>query len=402
MPQVVGQKKAVEGTPRRSTRHMTDLEKVKSVSFIVQGPSRQSNYKMNQFSDAKKKKRCSYDESFCNLVKENSEGYSGYRIPYEGLKMREHSRRVVGLAATIISSCVDRESLMDKGVEYLIGNKDLAVDILTVIDSIRNKVQDELRVNLHLVQKEITPPPVDESDDKCGDDDKYNRYSSAIAMLGEASIQGYERMRKKILVQNLLSSDALPSYHMLTKNRPKIILFVVLPDLHFDSLQSTSINSDTINDTMVSDASLIPLALSQSHGSTEDALSSFIGNTSISLEDAFKEVITSSNDIYVAKLDGNYCDYVGMMVKKHHDMKRGLNGSVIVIDSYDGAEHHSRRDKTNSIISFSSQMFSQSTVKKGNTPAQSFNILTWQQVEGKECAQNMFPAIRSVLESKNN
>lgn len=43
-------------------------------------------------------------------------------------------------------------------------------------------------------------------------------------------------------------------------------------------------------------------------------------------------------------------------------MKRDLNGSVSVVDSYDGAEHHSRRDKTNSIISFRSQMLSQSAV----------------------------------------
>lgn len=66
---------------------------------------------------------------------------------------------------------------------------------------------------------------------------------------------------------------------------------------------------------MVSEASLIPLAPSPRHRSTEDALASFIGNTNISLEDAFKEVVTSSNDIYAAKLDGNYGDYVRMMVK---------------------------------------------------------------------------------------
>lgn len=169
---------------------MTDLEKLKSVSFTVQGPTHQSHYQMSQFSSCDEKNQCiSNDES--NLVKENLEGY---RIPYEGLEMSGRSQRVVSLTATIISWCVDRESLMGKGVDYLIGNRDLAVDILTVIDSIRNKVQDELRVNLFNLQKEITPLPVDESDDKCGDDDEYNKYVSAIAMLGEASIQGYERM----------------------------------------------------------------------------------------------------------------------------------------------------------------------------------------------------------------
>ena len=45
-------------------------------------------------------------------------------------------------------------------------------------------------------------------------------------------------------------------------------------------------------------------------------------------------------------------------------------------------------------------MFSHSTVKEGATPAQSFNILTWQQIEGTECAKNIFPVIQYVLYSK--
>ena len=93
------------------------------------------------------------------------------------------------------------------------------------------------------------------------------------------------------------------------------------------------------------------------------------------------------DDINAARIDGCYDDYVVMMVKKHKDGNIDLKGSVIVVDSYDGAEHHKRRNTKSSIVSFSSQMFSTSTLKSGKTtPTHSFNILTWQKMEGSECA----------------
>lgn len=46
-----------------------------------------------------------------------------------------------------------------------------------------------------------------------------------------------------------------------------------------------------------------------------------------------------------ARIDGCYDDYIQLMAKKHHDGKNKLQGSVIVIDSYDGAEHHRRKNK---------------------------------------------------------
>lgn len=123
--------------------------------------------------------------------------------------------------------------------------------------------------------------------------------------------------------------------------------------------------------------------------------------TSISLEDAFAQFASNNKqDLYGAKVDGIYDDYVRLMIDKHNHHNRQLKGSVILVDSYDGSEHHKRRDKKSSIVSFSSQMFSHSTVKDGATPAQSCNILTWQQIEGPECAQNIFPVIKSVFERK--
>lgn len=262
-------------TPRRRKRHMTDLEKVTSVSLSIQGENRQSHYHMDQFgdtstSDSKNQHRSSHRDMFCGLVKERGEGF---RRPYEGIVMRERVRRVEGLAAMVIAACVDRDELEKKGVEYLSGNRELAVDVMTVLDIIKNRVQDELRVNLLSVNDEITPLPEGEDEE-----DNNPNYDSAIAMLGETSIKGYERMRKKIVGQNILCADVMPSYHMLTKNRPKINSFVIHPDL--SSLDEANMSSlITIDDTTMEESTLVPLVHAPTQESSgDDILASFIGN----------------------------------------------------------------------------------------------------------------------------
>ena len=215
----------------------------------------------------------------------------------------------------VIGACVDRVSLEKMGVGYLSGNRDLAVDVVTVLDVIRNRVQDELTINLLSVNDEITPPPEGESEE-----DNPN-YDSAIAMLGETSIKGYEHMRKKIVEKNILCSDVIPSYHILTKNSPKISPFIVEPDAFWSSVEkvdmisTTTRNNITIDDTTMEERYLVPAPTTQEH-SGDDILASFIGNANISLEDAFEQIASNNRkDLYGAKLDGRYDDYVGLMVK---------------------------------------------------------------------------------------
>ena len=66
--------------------------------------------------------------------------------------------------------------------------------------------------------------------------------------------------------------------------------------------------------------------------------------------------------------------------------------NIIIIDSYDGAENRkTQRDKTN-IMFFRSKLLLQDElqfVKVG----ESFNILTWQQMEGTENAKNLLPLL---------
>ena len=73
-----------------------------------------------------------------------------------------------------------------------------------------------------------------------------------------------------------------------------------------------------------------------------------------------------------------------------------------MLDSYDGDEHtKSPRNRIN-IVSYSTQMFSSSTVSAGILPTKSVNILTWQQVLGEEKSANIFPSLGSVFDMKQS
>ena len=83
------------------------------------------------------------------------------------------------------------------------------------------------------------------------------------------------------------------------------------------------------------------------------------------------------------------------------EQKRKVDSKVIVIDSYNGAIHKQSTKGNSSIISFNSQLISEDLLKcKGVSAGNSLNILTWLQMVCDEKAQNIFPAIRSVFETK--
>ena len=154
-------KSAVQGTPRQSNR----------ISGIVD-----SNRCMNGNDDVNcRHPRTSHDETFLHSVLDQCKSF---HIPYVSLSMRERSRRVELLAATIIASCVTKKDLQVKGSDYLHGNKELGVDILTVVDAMKERVQNGIKVNLSSIGHMVTPPPagVEESNEQ----EEHNKFGSAI------------------------------------------------------------------------------------------------------------------------------------------------------------------------------------------------------------------------------
>ena len=90
------------------------------------------------------------------------------------------------------------------------------------------------------------------------------------------------------------------------------------------------------------------------------------------------------------------------MVEKHISCNRKLEGNIIILDNYDGAENLKNAKSKTGIVSYNSQMFSSSTMDSGSSPAESFNILTWQQVVGTEKFQNIIPAINDIFKCKRD
>lgn len=112
------------------------------------------------------------------------------------------------------------------------------------------------------------------------------------------------------------------------------------------------------------------------------------------------EMFEINNKILMAtKIEGKYIDYIKNIYIKN--LNKSTNSEdLIVIDSYDGAEHLNTGKRNTSIISFSSTMISTSYIAKGEDAASSFDILTWQQIIAAETASNIFPVVENVFQNK--
>ena len=101
--------------------------------------------------------RKSHGDVLVNRILEESEIV---RFPFNRLSLLERERRVQKMADTVIGSCVDRRKIKEEGLNHLIGNMDLEIDVLTLLDGIKNRIQYELKMNLETVNNDnVTPPP---------------------------------------------------------------------------------------------------------------------------------------------------------------------------------------------------------------------------------------------------
>ena len=109
------------------------------------------------------------------------------------------------------------------------------------------------------------------------------------------------------------------------------------------------------------DSSISPLPLSLAEVEKESLLdiASEIG-VDIDEEEALISTSCGGEIWKGGKVDGGYIGYVERMALKHREYNRGIEdgADVIVIDSFDGAEEHSKSNKKRtSLTSFSSQLF---------------------------------------------
>ena len=161
----------------------------------------------------------------------------------------------------------------------------------------------------------------------------------------------------------------LPSYHMLTKDRPKMVEVEVEPMVGLGGSDSVVDRGDDF------------------------------------LIDNFMSQTDRSEKMLGARIDGDYERYVKMLQGKHERDGRSVGDvdAPFVVDSIDGAEHLRSKKSITSVISFSSSLLcgawiNQQTVSAGS----SLNILTWQQLRGKESPSTMIPSVKQYFEEKKS
>ena len=137
---------------------------------------------------------------------------------------------------------------------------------------------------------------------------------------------------------------------MLTKHRPTIIAIEITPFTNKFSSIDTSFN--VLSDDYGGEIESSSLKQSNEITKSTTVWSDIIreGKTDVNVDKKWGELKgLSSSNIIGAKIIGNYINYMDMLVKKHESCSRKLVGNIIVLDSYDGAEHINNRKKESTL-----------------------------------------------------
>ena len=346
---------------RRRQQSTFDIKKVKRVIVSVKdgGDDEVIQYK-----------RISAKGNYHNAIINSASYYK----PFVKLTMLERRRRMQSIAKEVLACCVDKKLFINNPNLYLKGNKELANEIADFLDGVKESIEDQLDINFVHLENEAVPLEKNSTNENEEGNDSISttaqNYRAAITILSDCTKKGYNRILSDLKVQFDLPS--LPSFYVLTKNRPKMC------EMNIDPLMQ--LGTGIKKKPLVSDES--------TNGYTIDE------ETALMSTGDGGEIITGG------KIVGGYPCYVEMMASKHRKYNRNIpeNADVIVIDSFDGAEHAKSNKKRTSLITFSSQLFTPEMINLGEiTCGSSLNILTWQQLNGTESYSNMMPAVKDYF-----
>ena len=298
-----------------------------------------------------------------------------YKVPFGKLSMRQRRVRMAKVGKIVLGACIERSEFKANTDEYLHNNIQLGVEVLNLLDGVKEYVQSKMKVHFDsLTHLAVTPIENDTEGVISKLDEKNEKHKLAITLLGETTTRGYQRVRNSIATYT-----DLPSYYMISKDRPKMIPIEIQPLAPFD-------------DTPVLDF--------------DDMQQQVLDvNEDFDIEVALQQIseLSESGKVVGAAMEGEYEDYIKRLEKKHEDGGRIIedDSDVFVLDSIDGAEHLRSKKKITSVISFSSSLtcgtwINNSKVSAGNL----LNILTWQQLRGKETIHTMLPAVEPYFHEK--
>ena len=158
--------------------------------------------------------------------------------------------------------------------------------------------------------------------------------SAAVAFLSTCDRSDYTQRFQSITMQFNISKGSVPSFYQMTKHRPNFLEHL----LNFDEMEDEP-------------------------ESEEEAEN----NQPILEEAASNQPILVNQPVLVGKLEGGYEAGLKIMLektskKRKYDEVIEGNEELIVINSYDGAEHSKNHKSQTSLISFSSQIFNEKII----------------------------------------
>ena len=118
-----------------------------------------------------------------------------YKVPFGKLSMRERRKRMAAIAKVVISACIDRKEFQKGSDEYMHDNKVLAVEILNLLDGMKEYIETKTKVRFNDVEEiALVPRPNDREGLITELDTQKKEHKVAIALLGETSQKEYHRM----------------------------------------------------------------------------------------------------------------------------------------------------------------------------------------------------------------
>ena len=127
------------------------------------------------------------------------EASSPYKIPFRKLSMVQRTRRIDAVAKLVIATCVDRGEMRLRGKTYFERNDNLAVDVVTVLDWLRTRLQYELKVNLKTETVSTSFTPLNDADTAVREEEEERNateivrsekdYSTAMSLLCESRLE---------------------------------------------------------------------------------------------------------------------------------------------------------------------------------------------------------------------
>ena len=235
---------------------------------------------------------------------------SKYRQQYRALTNRERERRVYSLADDVLTACIPKSKVNKDICNYIENDNDLLIDLLTVIDNIKLRLERLTKRSFKIVNDGMTPPPQDNNNSQSSSITNFAKYYSTTLSRRE-----YNQLREQYTKSQEMKLHDFPSYHTINKdsNRPDIVPIDLSVECDLPEVDFEAVGLDVdLNDTSYC-AEMTQML------KPKITVKSFVGKKDIEMKDAIDDIKNSrggvaKDKIMTARIDGSFMKYIEMMV----------------------------------------------------------------------------------------